>query len=471
MSGAKFQATITANDSASETLARIGGQVDGLVKKMGGLHQAEGKAAAHGLWGRATHALHGFGEVAEHVLEPIKGIAERLAEMIPPLAALGSLGAITGLFELTAKVAENFGNLQHAAKGIGIAADELERLRFLAKMTDTDVGSLETGMRKFAATVGAAALGRDKPVAQIFKQLGISLRDGKGHVREIGDIMKDVFKAFEVNQNPATRDYLARTLFGRGGIDLIEMLTMSKDRLKELFDQFDKIHTTLSSEDQENLENYKDSWKELGVAVEELVKSVGASLSPVLLPVVNAFRDWVASNKDLISAKLTHWIEELIETVKGADWDALWDNMKRGLGGVWQAIEHTSNAINGIADAYAALKNLVQNPASALPSEEQLEYFRNQGAGVGTMPPGFPTLPNFGIPGGGLATPAQPNTMLPGRGILHSGFGLPPVTGHITIDINGAPAGTTATVTQQGDVALRPRVNGDSGAGFGWGSR
>ena len=70
-------------------------------------------------------------------------------------------------------------------------------------------------------------------------------------------------------------------------------------------------------------------------------------------------------------------------------------------------------------------------------------------------PPNFSGRPNgYGTPGTGRIEALQ---------------------GRIVIDINGAPPGTTATVTDERGVSLTPRVNGDTGSAFstspGWAGR
>jgi len=502
---AKFNTTITATDKTGPTIAKLNADVAKVAKHVGSLGGIGKSVGLSEIFHRGAHAAGLFRHAIHGAWEGTGKLAGALKSLASPMEALGALGAVGGLFELTATIAENFGQLEHVAKLTGMATDQLERFRFVATMTHTDTAQLDKGLERFATHVGGAMTGLDKPAAQMFKALGIRLKDAHGQARSVADIFQDMFKAFEVNPNDANRDKVAQVLFGMRGINVAEMLGLTREKLKELFGEFDSLRYVMTDADKLNLGKFEESWVKMKFAVGELGKAVGAKLAPVLQPVVDMFTDWVTANKAWLGTEIADKVGKLVVYLSNVDWADLWKKIKSGTGDLVDTLEDIGAAIRAIAAAYRAARDLFHNPFDGGGQEyfevtpAQRERFLNQQRLLTRMPmlmePDLrglvmPQLPGFGLPMPDFTSGLPGLFSLPPPGMpapLHSldGWGLPPpapgysfgapaapappVGGVIEININGAPPGTTATVTQQQGTTLRPRFDGDTGAAFSWG--
>ena len=550
MSGAQFTATISAQDKVSDALAKIAANTEALARKMGALKSAEEGAVKASRWQTAVGWVRRMDTAVGGVVGRLSGMQGRLAALVPPLAALGGIGALGGVFKLTEEVADKFTELQHSAQKLGVPMRELARLRFVARQTDTDVGALDTAFGRLGAGAAAAAMGKNKNLAGLFQHLGISLRDGMtGAIRAPGAIMDDVFKAFEVNKNPAVRELLARTLFGRGGIEIIPMLTRSREELKELFATFERVRLPISAEDGENLERYHRSWMVLSTAVGTVATAIGVRLAPVLRPVLDHMTDWIVKNREWIATGIAGRVQSLatylqspafvdiVETTK--QWAIRAGEVFDKIGGLKTVLEikvgikiaswtasaaegfiAIGTAIAGIATAIKGMDSAISGSmiAKFLGPAAAFAYFMrpaptqtDEDEGRTTAPRApqarspiqrfFDAIPSLSdirltlpppvfplIPGGSPSAPGPDGALrlphpgplfgpqvLPSPSLAPGRLGEAPAEGRIVIDINGAPPGTTATVTDERGVSLAPRVNGDTGSAFstspGWAGR
>lgn len=476
---ATFNTVITAKDQTGPAIAKLNGDVVKAAQRLGSLG-----GVTTTVFKGMKEGMHEFGHVLGHAREGINKLYEGIKSLASPMEALAGLGVVGGLFELTEHVAENFGALEHSAKIIGVTADQLQRLHFIANLTDTDTGNLDKALTRFATHMGGALHGTDKEAANMFKRLGIHLRDTHGVARSTADVFQDMFRVFELNKNPNTRDWIAQVLFGMRGVNVADMLGLQRDRLREFFGIFDEIHYSMSDTEKLNLEKFHEGWVTMKTAVAELGIAIGSKLSPILGDVVNAFTKWVAKNKEWVATDIADAVRQVVDYLRAVDWAALWGRVQEGTGKLFEVLEAIASGILKIRDAY----EWVESHADAARLAQARADYAGREPGTVAMPPDFgefapmmiPLLPSFGLPfpmpDFSLSLPGErPSLRAPGlnpsgsweRGPWDTPL-APEVRGSIDININGAPAGTTVEVTREGGIRLRPRVNGSTGEAFGW---
>lgn len=347
MSGSNptYAATLTAQDGLSPVLLRVAQMVDEINSRMSRLPRAAEEATASTPWQR----LNGQLSTVRANLGKISGaydmVVGRAAAFVPALAGLGGLTAIGGVFKLTEGVAEKTALFQRTADRLGIATGVLARFGYVARMTDTDMESFTTGIARFNVTVGKAAGGADKNAAMLFSRLGISLKNARGELRPVEDLMADVMKAFRVNPNINVRSVMARTFFGRGGQDMMPMLTLERERLDALEESRNKLRFKMTPEERTGLTEYHDAWLELEFAVSQVGTSIGAKLAPRLRPVLTHMRDWVANNREFIAQGVASKIDLMADAIDRLDVDKLVTGARAMVGLAAYSAEQGGNAL------------------------------------------------------------------------------------------------------------------------------
>lgn len=284
-------------------------------------HDAQKVAASTG-FGRITGGIKAADGAANRLTGTLGGLHGTLSSLFPPLAALGGAAAFGGMFTMVAKFAASTREATRQAKLLGITLPDLEfsKLGLAARASLTPMEAVYGGMRKLQVGIGNAAMGRDKPLAKLFKDLGIGLRDSKGNIRGVASVMDDLFKAFRVNENETTRGTIARMLFGRSGQELINMLTLTREEMQGFGDDMATLGYRMPQSLADSLIAYDKSWRRLEFASSQLKKQIAAELAPILKPVVDDMTAWVAANRDWVATGIAEATKEFATAVRSVDW-------------------------------------------------------------------------------------------------------------------------------------------------------
>ena len=316
-----FQAVIQAVDQASGPIQAIINS----VKKLTGAEEHAGteekdlhakgvqEARQHG---HAFHALSAHVRILQghfgNLTASLGEFGQKFSELLPAFAGLGAAGSIVGLFEMTNKAAESFSALAATATQAGVSIQTFSALSLAAKENDIPVEQLRTSLFNLSKIMGGAVAGSNKKAAELFQHLGISLRDAHGHALSAAQVLPKLADAFKNIQNPTTRAMDAQILFGgRAGSMLLPILMKGSSGLEEYAKAWAKVGYAPTGAAAAGLEAFHASWIQLTTAVEGFSAMVGASLAPVLKPVVDLATKWVSANREWIASSITDAVREL----------------------------------------------------------------------------------------------------------------------------------------------------------------
>jgi hypothetical protein len=150
----------------------------------------------------------------------------------------------------------------------------MSRLRFAAEEVGISADTLTRGMRilsKHLIDNDAAA-----------KSLGITYRDAKGNVLPTVDVIANLSDKFASMPPGLERTALAVKAFGRAGTEMLPILALGGDKVKELAAEADKLGLTLSGKDSNAVKDYTMKQRELHAAIQGVQLTVGRELVPQL---------------------------------------------------------------------------------------------------------------------------------------------------------------------------------------------
>jgi len=209
------------------------------------------------------------------------------------------------------------------------------------------VESMNTSLFRLNRTIGEAASGKSKDAAALFGHLGISLRDGNGHMLSSAELLPKLADAFQRTTDPAMRARMAMVLFGRGGKDMIPLLMGGREELEKFSRESDALNYPFTAADQKNLENYHRSMGKMSAAVSGFSGELGAKLAPALQPVVDMVTQWVAVNRDWITTGIADAVRDFTGYVKSVNWSEVGQKIRTfggdvdyvaGLFGGWRRV-------------------------------------------------------------------------------------------------------------------------------------
>ena len=234
----------------------------------------------------------------------------KAAELIKgQMATLGASLTIAGFGALIAETIRAQAHLADLAQQTGATVETLSGLNAVAKLSDTTMEQVGTGLQKLAKAMLQANTG-GKDQAAVFKALGVNVADASGKLRDSGDVMKDVAKAIAGIASPTERVAAAQLTMGKSGGQLVPML-MDLAKAGDLV-----VKTT--TEQAEMSKNISDNMLRLGmvyqgtgkIIVNEFLPAIDALVS-TSLQMASSSGGMKASIKDLAAdGTLKAWAED-----------------------------------------------------------------------------------------------------------------------------------------------------------------
>jgi hypothetical protein len=237
-------------------------------------------------------------------------------------AVIGGLTVLTYKLLETAKALDELGD---TAQSIGLTTKELQRLQFQANLAGS---SAEGVTQSFVFMENAIADGAKGAQLQVdaFNKLGINVNALKQLRPE--QQFEQIAEAFKKIKNVNDQTDISRTIFGRAGVDQINLLNSS---LKDSAALFEKFGLGLSKSQEENVDKLDKSGKLLSRIFDDFGEKIAAGVSPAF---------------DAIATGINNTIEHF-----------------GGLGG---AAEYISIGVINAFSAMADAADLLQKPFKAL---------------------------------------------------------------------------------------------------------
>lgn len=192
-------------------------------------------------------------------------------------AAAAAIGA-------TVKVAADYGDqLDNMAQRTGVAVEELARLQYAAKLSDTSTEALGKGIGNLSKLMVGAAYGGAES-SKLFERFDISLRNADGTMRSTTEVLYDLSDIFTAMPDGPEKTALAMEVFGKKmGAELIPLLNQGSDGLRAMGDEAERLGLVLNAEQTKAAADFNDNLDRLAM----LSKSVAVNLGNLLIPSLN----------------------------------------------------------------------------------------------------------------------------------------------------------------------------------------
>lgn len=211
-------------------------------------------------------------------------------------AVSGAIGA------LAVKAGQTADDLNTLSKVTGIGAEQLQMYKLAADQVDVSVEAIAKSNQILKKNMLTASEGGSS--AKYFQQLGISVKDANGNLRDSDVVFQEAIKKLGSMKNETERDALAMKLFGRSAAELNPLIEDGGEtyaRVAKLMNE-----NGLQVVDQKTLDNANkfndslDDIKTLGLAA---LQSIGTQLAAYLAPALEKVVGFVG--------KIAGWINSL----------------------------------------------------------------------------------------------------------------------------------------------------------------
>jgi hypothetical protein len=243
-----------------------------------------------------------------------------------PVGLASGLAAGFGVAKIKAAVgayAELGDAIHHGATRAGMSVEDFQRLKYVAQQSGVDAERMEIAMGKLNLALGRAAGGRNREVAALLSKLGIGMRDASGAIRSGIAVLPELADAFTRNESPAVRARMGVALYGKTWQDMVPILEGGAQGLAEAQARMTKFKGVLAAADIERSREFAKSLRDLDLVSKSFQMTIAKALVPAIKPLLDAFDDWMAANKKLVSAEVGKMAKQLGAWLASIDWRGL----------------------------------------------------------------------------------------------------------------------------------------------------
>lgn len=247
---------------------------------------------------KAAEHLQAVGKKLQDAGKSIEEFGNKLAPVSGAAAAIG-----TALLKMGYDAATGADDLNTLAKQTGISTAELQKMQYASDLIDVSLNDITGALKKMKPKMSENN--------QTFKDLGVSVTDADGNLRDATDVFYDTVEALSKIDNETERDQIAMELFGKGADSLAGIIDDGGQALKEYGEQAEELGVILDQDTLNALNEANDVIDQTKAQVKGTMAVIGSQVVPVLMPLLQKGAELVAK----IGEKLRGLNEEQTETI------------------------------------------------------------------------------------------------------------------------------------------------------------
>ncbi len=289
----------------------------------------------------AGDAADNMGNSVEASGEKVDGMQTILAALgsvigiaVAALAALGAaaIGAVSAIADLVLNAAEAGSAIQDMSDKTGIGTERLQELQFIGNQTGVSLDTITGAQARLIRSMGSAqdqtkkyndeiAKGK-KPadlqlgeIAEGFQQIGVSVTDANGNLRDNQDVFNDTITALGKIQNPAERDALAMKIFGKSAQELNPLIKLGASGMADMAKEAHDLGAVMSEEDVAALDEFDDTLSGLQDGLKGTLGTLATAFLPVAKELATVFQEQIMPAIKNFLALASTELKPVIETI------------------------------------------------------------------------------------------------------------------------------------------------------------
>ena len=187
--------------------------------------------------------------------------------------------------------------LDDMAQRTGVSVEALSGLSYAAKLSDTDLQSLQGSLVKMTKLLGEAQ-GGSTAAAEALAGIGLSAKQlqGLSPDEQFGRIADRIAAI----QDPAEKTKAAMDVFGKSAAEILPLLNQGSDGIAKMMGEAQRLGLVMDSETATAAATTADAIDRLLMAVDATAVKIGAMFAPVLSNVAETMARFVGQNQTLV---------------------------------------------------------------------------------------------------------------------------------------------------------------------------
>ncbi len=234
---------------------------------------------------------------AKNIDRAIAGMRSRaVANVAGFVGAFVSAQAAVTAFNNAVTAADRLDEL--SAK-LGISTEKLSAWGYAAKMTGTDLESVNTSLDKLSKSA-AAALDAGSRQGKMFKALGVDVRDANGNLRAAEDLLPEIADGFKAIHNDTLEAAVAMELFGKSGAQMLEFLNLGSSGLDDMASRAKALGIVIDGETAAAAAKFKDEVDNLKAATQGVTTQIAAGMLPAVTDLTIGMSEYAAEGNNAV---------------------------------------------------------------------------------------------------------------------------------------------------------------------------
>lgn len=230
--------------------------------------------------------------------------------------SMAAAGVVASLAAISYKAGTNADDLNTLSKVYSINTGDLQKYAVAADLVDVSVEDIAKSHVKLEKSMYSAQNG-SSTMQEAFDQLGVSITDSNGELRDGDAVWQDTISALGQMTNDTERDALAMQLMGKSAANLNPLIADQGETYKNLTDTLKQYD--LDFVDQETLDKaneFNDSLDTMKAIGSVALSTVGSQLAAYLAPALEKVVGWFGKVAEWLS-KLSPEVLTVIGVVAG----------------------------------------------------------------------------------------------------------------------------------------------------------
>lgn len=164
---------------------------------------------------------------------------------------------------------------------IGMNRKAFQEWDYIMSQNGGNVENLQMGFKTLAEQMNNVQKGSKESI-QIFKSLGVAVKDSNGNFRNQSDVFNDTIRALQQIENPTKKAILGNKMFGRSFLEMKPLLNQTAESVDNLRKKANSMNMILSDSDIDTAVKLKDSVDTLQRTFYAFGNQLGISLMPIL---------------------------------------------------------------------------------------------------------------------------------------------------------------------------------------------
>lgn len=218
-------------------------------------------------------------------LQDVSNKAKQVQEHTKALSAAGAAVA-GGLIASAVSAGKTADELNTLAKQYNVTTEQIQKMNYAQDLIDVSTETMLGSYQKMVRQMGSGNAA--------FDELGVSITDASGEMRDANDVWFDTLKALSKIQNETKRDQLAMDIFGRSAADLAGVIDDGGEALKKFGKEAEDAGLILSQDGLDNANKFNDALNKVKATAQQAFLESGADLAETLIPALEKLVDVVS---------------------------------------------------------------------------------------------------------------------------------------------------------------------------------